>query len=247
MQETVTPAAANEAAGAGSKLTALLARLKAEAEATPAREVLPDRLPPSAITLLPELFQPRAMAESHLHELTGIAKSGRVFDPVEVLQVGQRVYLVDGHHRMEAYARAKVGVPVPVTYFKGTIEDAVLEAGRANSRAKLTMSNQERQDYAWRLVKMGGYKAAQIVTASSISRRQVFAMRKVASALGEDAIDCEWWWKARRLAEGKAATPFAPEEMEEWLRTSRRATTPTAWPSTSAPSWRTTPISRREH
>lgn len=217
MQEDVRPVVPDEAEGLGGQLPLLMARLKAEAVVASPPDERPDRLRPSTISLLPELFQPRAMAESHIHELTGIAKSGRFFDAVEVIQVGRKVYLVDGHHRIEAYARAKVGVPVPVTYFEGTVEDAVLEAGRANSKAKLTMSNQERQDYAWRLVKMGTYKRGEIVAASSISLRQVAIMRQVVTAIGEDALDCDAWWKARRLAEGKASFALSPDELEERL------------------------------
>lgn len=195
----------------------LLAMLKAEAAAAPAPDALPDFLPLSAITCLQALFQPRGMLDNHVHELAGIAKSGRMLEALEVIQIGQTAYLVDGHHRMEAYRRAKVVEPVPVTYFAGTIEEAVLESGRANSRAKLTMSNQERQDYAWRLVKMGGYKGAQIIAASSISLRQVAAMRKVLKALGEEAFDCDAWWKARNLAVGKAGLPLSDDELEERL------------------------------
>ena len=200
-----------------SEPSRLLARLKAEAAATPVPEAMPERLPPSEITLLPELFQPRGMADSHIHTLTGVAKSGRVFEAVEVIQVGQTVYLVDGHHRMEAYARAEVTQPIPVAYFNGTIEEAVLEAGRANSRAKLPMANHERQNYAWRLVKMGRYRGTQIVNASSVSLRQVAYMRKVAKALGDDALDCTSWYRAMRMAKGLSLPSLSHEEMEEWL------------------------------
>jgi len=193
----------------------VLADLKARA-AEPAPVALPDHLPLSAITLLPELFQPRGMAEWHIQELARAAKSGRALDPVTVVQVGASAILIDGHHRVEAYRRAKVSTPVPVCYFTGTLEEAVLEAGRANSRAKLSMSVQERMDYAWRLVRMGGYSKKQVVDAAVVSDGQVGSMRRVLKALGAEAFGCDSWWGARKQAEGKAG-PLTDEEREDKL------------------------------
>lgn len=196
----------------------LLTKLKAQADAEPAPQVLPDHLPLSAIATETALFQPPGLAENHVHDLTRVAKSGRLFDPLLVIQIGGTAYLVDGHHRREAYLNAKVGQPIPVTYFVGSVEEAVLEAGRANSKAKQPMTNTERQDFAWRLVRLGTYTRAQVAEAAGVSVRQVATMRDVLKQLGEEAFDHESWWKAREAASGKESPSFdSDDEREEWL------------------------------
>lgn len=195
---------------------ALLARLKARLGEGPV-VVLPDHLPLSAITLVPDLFQSRGMSEAHVHELARAVTSGRSLEPVTVVRVGTEAILIDGHHRIAAYRRAKVDTPIPVAAFKGTLEEAVLEAGRANSRAKLTMSVQERMDYAWRLVRMGGFSKKQVVEAAVVSDGQVAEMRRVLKVLGDKAFDCDRWWTARRLAKGKAIPDLTDEEQEAYL------------------------------
>ncbi|MBC7950586.1 MAG: hypothetical protein H7Z12_02030 [Rhodospirillaceae bacterium] len=131
---------------------------------------------------------------------------------------GDTAYLVDGHHRREAYLNAKVTQPIPVTYFTGSVEEAVLEAGRANSKAKQPMTNTERQDFAWRLVRLGSYTRNQVAEAAGVSVRQVATMREVLKQLGEDAFEYESWWKARTVASGRESSSFdSDEEREEWL------------------------------
>jgi len=196
----------------------LLAKLKAKADADPTPEARPDHLPISAIATETALFQPRGLAENHVHDLTRVAKSGRLFDPLVVIQIGGTAYLVDGHHRREAYLNAKVAQPIPVTYFAGSVEEAVLEAGRANSKAKQPMTNTERQDFAWRLVRLGTYTRAQVAEAAGVSVRQVATMREVLKQLGQEAFEHESWWKARQAASGKESPSFDSDaEREEWL------------------------------
>ncbi|WP_372072014.1 hypothetical protein P7L75_27980 [Tistrella mobilis] len=196
----------------------LLAKLKAKADTEVMPEALPDHLPISAIATETALFQPRGLVENHVHDLTRVAKSGRPFDPLVVIQIGGNAYLVDGHHRREAYLNAKVTQPIPVTYFVGSVEEAVLEAGRANSKAKQPMTNGERQDFAWRLVRLGGYARKQVADAAGVSLRQVATMRDVLKQLGEDAFEHESWWQARSAASGRESPSFdSDEEREEWL------------------------------
>jgi hypothetical protein len=213
----VEEATAVDAAGAGFEPAELLAELKARAASEQQPTQLPDHLPLKAIATLPALFQPRGLAENHVYELTRVAKSGAMLDPVTVIQIGSTPYLVDGHHRREAYIAANVTKPVPVAYFRGTVEEAVLEAGRANSKAKQPMTNTERQDFAWRLVKMGGYKRPQVVEAAGVSMRQVAIMRDALKALGPDAYEVDRWWQARQRAAGKDVPDLSDEDREEQL------------------------------
>ncbi|OAN45413.1 hypothetical protein A6A04_20905 [Paramagnetospirillum marisnigri] len=196
----------------------LLAKLKAQADAEPVPQVLPDHLPISAIATETALFQPRGLAENHLHELIREAKNGTIFDPLVVIQIGGTAYLVDGHHRREAYLNAKVTQPVPVVYFAGSVEEAVLEAGRANSKIKQPMTKSECQDFAWRLVRLGEYKRKQVAEAARVSLRQVSNMKDVLKTLGEEAFEHKSWRKALQAASGRESLSFdSDDEREEWL------------------------------
>jgi len=194
---------------------ALLTELKAKALGFKT-SALPERLPLSAITQLPELFQPRGISERHVSELVRAIKNNGVVDPVLVIQVGPEAVLIDGHHRVAAYAAAGVTENIPVRYFEGTLDQAVLKAGQANSKAKLTMTSQERQDYAWRLELMGHYSKAEIAEASGVSRSQVAIMRRVKRALGDSAYDCPHWWQATRVLKGhEVEAPLSDAELEQ--------------------------------
>ncbi|SBW11265.1 ParB domain protein nuclease [uncultured Alphaproteobacteria bacterium] len=202
-----------------SELVSLMARLKAEVAASPNPEPLSAKLPLDKITLLPELFQPRGVSKQHVSELAGKVKSGRTLEPLTVFQAGRKAYLIDGHHRITAYKLAKFSKPVPVAFFDGTVEQAVLEAGRANSRAKLSMSTQEKMDFAWRLVRMGTYSKSEIMEAASVSDGQVGTMRRIFKALGDEAHDFDNWRKAKRQADGKGSLEFTEEDIATWKET----------------------------
>lgn len=193
----------------------LLKRLEAQAR-QPAPAVLSDKLAWKDIRQEPGLFQARGgeLYEPHLSDLaSAIGREGRL-DPVEVIQIGPQAVLIEGHHRMEAYRRAKVTEGIPVVYFKGTVEDAVAESGRANTRAKLPMPLRERNDYAWKLVKLGRHSIKETATAANISERQVAIMRKVAKALGDRVFEFEGWMLALQASKGIAPLTWEPDEIE---------------------------------
>lgn len=161
-------------------------------------------LPIAAIEVAENLFQPRAIAEWHLTGLVAAVKSKRTLPPLLVYRVGKRAFLLDGHHRLEAYRRARVDDPVPVEFFQGSPAEAVLAARKANSEPKLPMSVTERHDDAWRLVKLGRHSKSEIQGAANISHGSVAAMRVALSALGqEEAEGCRTWREAREKAKGK--------------------------------------------
>ncbi|RUW27629.1 nuclease [Mesorhizobium sp. M4B.F.Ca.ET.215.01.1.1] len=178
----------------------------------------PDRLPLVSVRVLPDLFQPRGgMDERHLSDLVKLLRSRKDLDPVTVMVVGDSYVLIDGHHRHEAYQRTG-NDSIPTVYFEGTPEEAVLEAGKANAKAKLPMSSRERQDFAWRLVVLDRYSKAKVADASGTSTSQVATMRKAKRVLGVDAGNFETWFKARKAAEGKdmdGADEFDPEEWKQ--------------------------------
>jgi hypothetical protein len=206
------------------------------------------RFPPSSgpglvqvdqITILPDLFQPRSMNEKHIEDLARIIKTTGKMDPVTVLKLGNKIVLVDGHHRLEAYRKADVH-DVAVTYFEGTPEEAVLEAGRSNSKAKLPMSNQERQNYGWRLVLLNRHSKAQITAAAGISHGQVATMRKVRKVLGHDAINFTSWFRARGHAQG------TPDDMDEADREQWKVDVASRWSDLMAKHFSTSMANRPE-
>jgi len=199
-----------------SEATRLLAELKATFASGRQSPQLP-ALPLDQITLLPALFQPRAMDERHISELVRAIKATGSLDPITVLQAGEEAVLVDGHHRVEAYKRAKRTADIPVRYFDGTPEEAVLESGEANSKAKLPMVTRERMNFAWRLVVMKAYSKEQIANAAGVSTSQVATMRKVLKKLGDGAAAHRSWLLARGAAEGEDVE-MSDDEREEWKK-----------------------------
>ncbi|WP_425406809.1 ParB/RepB/Spo0J family partition protein [Hwanghaeella sp.] len=179
---------------------------------------LPNRLPITAIEQRPDLFQPRGMDERHLNELQRAIRTHGHLDPLLVIQVGRTPVLLDGHHRVEAYRIAGVTDGVPVAYFTGSLEQAVLEAGRANSKAKLPMTSNERTDYGWRLVLLGQYTKKQIREAAGISDGTVATMRRVKAALGDEAYDWERWFQALSVYQGKQQNILTDDEMKDKLQ-----------------------------
>ncbi|MCX5581198.1 ParB/RepB/Spo0J family partition protein [Kaistia terrae] len=198
----------------------LLAELTEKAK-QPSPSPLPDRLPWHSIKQLPELFQPRGLNgtdEKHVQDLKRGLEVSKELEPVLVAWIGPDAYLIDGHHRMLAYQLARWGEPVPVAPFTGTVDEAVLAAGEANSRAKLPMSTRERMNYGWRLVLMGKlYTKVMIVQAAGVSDRQVALMRRAAKDLGSDAFSYREWWQAQQTARGISTEPFTDDEEQARL------------------------------
>lgn len=97
---------------------ALLSELKDKAQ-QPRPDHLPTSLPLQAIKPLPDLFQPRGTDERHIQELVRAIRNQGTLDPILVMQIGDTAYLLDGHHRLDAYHLAKVDHPVPVSTLRG--------------------------------------------------------------------------------------------------------------------------------
>lgn len=206
-----------ELASEGMEAASALMDLKelSEADNPPPPGPPPDRLPLRDITLRPELFQPRrGYDEQHVQELKRALAVHGVLDPVLLIRVGRSNVLVDGHHRIAAYEEARRKEPIPVRYFEGTLFEAVLEAGRANTKAKLVMTTQDRMDYAWRLTLLG-YSKRQTKEAAGVSDGQIAVMRRVRKTLGDTAPGLRSWWEARKEAAGE--DPKGIADAEEWV------------------------------
>lgn len=182
----------------------------------------PDRLVLERITELPEVFQVRggALSEHHLGDLgAALARRGRL-DRVKVWVCGTSIYLVDGHHRLEAYRRhgQKAGmerVEVPVTYVEGSPKAALQAAAGGNTKAKLPMDNRERQNLGWRLVLSRKFSIAEIAEMAAISTGNVSNMRKVMKELGNQAHDQPTWLRALMATKEDQWTPERVDDLME--------------------------------
>jgi ParB-like chromosome segregation protein Spo0J len=168
------------------------------------------------IKKIPDVFQPRnGMSPNHIEDLGKALRDHGELDPVLVMQVGPWPVLIDGHHRWEAYMNAKGKASIPVRYFDGSLAEAIAEAGRENSKAKLQMQPQERQDYAWKLTRMQLHSIRETARASGVSEAQVSIMRKVLGQLGAAANAHSEWWRAKRAARDLEGP--SEERDDSWL------------------------------
>lgn len=201
---------------ATSELEAAIISLEEAPALATTAAAIPTRLPLTSIGLLPEAFNVRGqhLSEQHLGQLVRSLSSVPDLTPVLVLPTYATYYLVDGHHRLEAYHLAK-RFDVPVEVYGGSARQAVLEATSRNTRAALQMDNAQRQDCAWRLVN-AGFMHDDVAAASGISRPQVTIMRRVKRHLGDAAVEVTSWRNAMRQAKG-AAVELTPDELETML------------------------------
>lgn len=177
----------------------------------------------------PDIFQPRGgpgVNEQHVQELKkAIERSpDRNLEPVTVIQIGERFLLVDGHHRMAAYELAKRRDRIPVEPFDGTVKDAIRAAGTANSRAKLPMTNAQRQEFAWKLVCFGPrfMSKKEIEQTSGVSRTQVGNMRKAWRKVGMPGPEeREPWWKVMKLLPTSGFEDV--EDRQSWIEAQAEA------------------------
>lgn len=208
----------------------------------------PTELPRAAIKFASSVFQPRSHvgsrnANSDWHR-TALADAIRnapdhQLDPVEVWWSGRYWRVIDGHHRLMAYAdlaRAKKSPldvkTVKVEVFKGTLTEAIGRAGDRNRKDKLPMSREDKSNQAWKLVKRAerGVTQVWIAQVAGVSVRTVESMSKAYKTLtaveDDGGFDDEstmrqrilntTWEMARRMTQGdRVADKSDPEWIEK--------------------------------
>lgn len=188
----------------------------------------PTSLDRPTIARMVSIFQPRELdgrwAEDERHTenlaaLIGSPERPSYLDAMTVWWGGDRWYIIDGHHRLVAYDRAQVRKSLPVQVFEGTLEDAMAEAARSNSKDRLVMRQEDKLNFAWKLTLTTGLSKARVAEACGASERTVANMRSVRDKLKEnpevlpDDLLTMPWPHARMLAEGKEMSPdFDPDE-----------------------------------
>lgn len=147
----------------------LYRQLSAMLEAVPSMLPLgPDRVRVDSIRIAPALFEARSSGrkvdhggnQGHAWALERVLRAkpqdAQEFDPVTVFEIAGEDFCVDGHHRLAVY-RNVLGAAalVPVVRIGGTLGGAVAASVQANSKLFIQMNHSERQEAAWKLVKIG--------------------------------------------------------------------------------------------
>lgn len=171
-------------------------------QTTTRRPDRPTSLPIDDIHLADLVFQLRKdfrgtpeVNRDHIRSLMGALRDGTRLDPVLVTPVGDKFYLVDGHHRFIAYKSVEWTHPVPIRVFAGSVAEAELEAGCENHKDKLPVSKQSKLEHAWTLVKRDIHSIARITQATGASPRTISNMRVKRTEIierGDDPSAFSW-------------------------------------------------------
>ncbi len=138
----------------------------------------PKTLPLKDIQIADRVFQWRNLDENimasvnHLKDLVRVLEAtNKPLDPIVVTPIGSKFYLLEGHHRLQAYREARWRKPIPVRYFEGSVKEAQDKALVLNFKDKLRMTRAEKFDAAFRLVKQGEKTYEQIKDITTVSVR----------------------------------------------------------------------------
>lgn len=150
-------------------------------------------------------FRQTGTNRAHVRHLAQTLRNVSDLDPVLVWQeedeAGQptgRLVLLDGLHRLSAYATAKGHrAAIPAVVLTGDRAGATLAAVQANTRDSLALTKNERTDAAWRLVRPPGKRITvpAVAKAAGVAARTVDNMRKrwrEKEAAGKEPTG-RWW------------------------------------------------------
>ncbi|PYG24700.1 ParB/RepB/Spo0J family partition protein [Pelagimonas varians] len=178
----------------------------------------------------PEVFQLReGLQEYHVKELMAVLKRGLALDPVKLWKEPETgaLVLVDGHHRLAAYRKAKWTKRVPAQIYRCDRKAARLLAMGENGKTRLPLTSTERSNAAWSLVCDGPedawtYSKKEIVDASGAGEGTVAKMRRIRKALLKDdpkaTLDTNWG-AAQQALKGQHHEEYTDEMREAWVET----------------------------
>lgn len=153
-------------------------------------------------------FRQTGTDKGHVRGLAQTLRTVGDLDPVLVWEENDtegkptgRLVLLDGHHRLAAYATAKGHrAAVPAVVLRGDRTAATLAAVQANSRESLPLTNSERMDAAWRLVRLPGKRltVSAVAKAAGVGPATVDRMRKRWVSMQAQAKEATgFWWRDR--------------------------------------------------
>jgi hypothetical protein len=162
---------------------------------------------------------------NHVHTLAkALKENGKPLARLLVVPVGQRFYVIDGHHRLAAYDTVGWTKGIPVEVFTGSLTDARVRALASNVKDKLPMTTQAKSEAAWRITKenLGDLTAKQVMELTGISLRQVRYMNQVWRELNareggdRDALMKLTWPKASAVWKNPDETSSADFDQDTW-------------------------------
>ncbi len=154
-------------------------------------------------------FRRKRLDRHHKADLAGhIRGTGKPLDPVLLWRDASAedgdaapLVLLDGAHRIAAYKTANWSEPVPAIVLTCDRRAALLAALGHNARHVLPLSQMERMDAAWRLVRETvepPYTRAEIVGLAAVSKRTVnYMRRRWAEMRAADEEPCGEWFRDR--------------------------------------------------
>ena len=206
------------------------------------------RLPMKEIHVRDDYFQPRQFLDNEseiekaIAEFTRLIHSGVQLPPIQVMKIEGRWYVIDGHHRLEAFWRAtkerktqlrKMGrsgrerTHVAVKVFNGSIRQAKDEALRRNVPYHVNLSLSDKTQEAWQRVTEGKHTQREIWEVSSISERtvkfMVATLAKVRGLYPDVNFAKGWKWRdVLRLVHGQE--PLTDQESldRHWVESKSR-------------------------
>ena len=197
-----------------------LETISADLAANPAPPKIPKGLPLDRVIVCPSVFQQRQerydeyVRDQHIKTLmasVGKSKSPSFLDPITIWWGGAGFYLLDGHHRLEAYRRVGVTQAIPVEVFLGTPQEALAKSASGNSRDKLPMTAQEKMNAALRLTLCTPLSKAAVVQATATSESSVKNIRRAVNKLiqqghTKETLSGMSWKEVDELAKGEDPT-----------------------------------------
>lgn len=151
------------------------------------------------------LFDARDGADinrSHVRTLAAVITQGTHVPPLLVWpntdpETGlTRFTLLDGHHRLAAYACLKKTDAIPVRMFEGDVMEAMEAAVKANTETRLPLTPTQRKNAAWKLVWLysDAMSIRRTAQAAGVSKRFVSIMRARASLMKAQGQDWTGNW-----------------------------------------------------
>lgn len=152
-------------------------------------------------------FRTGGVDPAHKADLAStIRNTGRALDPVLLWQPNtdkpETLILLDGEHRVAAYQAAKWQGEIPALILVGVDRRAALGAAlKANSKRTLGLTQAERMDAAWRLVRepvMPRFKVREIAFLADVAVRTVKYMRSRFRVMHEEKTEITGSWARDR-------------------------------------------------
>jgi len=191
-----------------------------ESNPQPARKKA--RLAPSQIAIS-DAFNVRRLFidRDHVRSLEAAIRSKAPVPPILVWKDGRRtddkLVLLDGRHRIEAYARVAPGMPMQALIFEGDLRDAVKTANVAHSKVKLSLTQSERMDMAWRMVRLDGanYTRGEVRASCAVGLRSVTNMNTRWKEMTEQGVEPSGRWSVDQRERPSDRTQNGPQARPE--------------------------------